>query len=131
MTPTNLVQIWIEKFNNADVDGLANLYAPDAVNDQIVFSSPLSGRQAIRDMFEIEFSRAAMVCIEEKIYECGDTAILQWRDPLGLRGCGFFQVRNDEIVHQKGYFDQLSFFKAQGIGVPDDYLGDTASHKST
>lgn len=124
MTPTDLIRLWIEKFNAADVDGLANLYAQDAINDQVVFSAPLQGRESIKEMFEIEFSRATMVCIEEHIYECGDTAILQWRDPLGLRGCGFFQLKDDQIVHQKGYFDQLSFFKAQGLEVPDDYLGE-------
>ena len=123
MTPTDLIRSWIEKFNAADADGLADLYAPDAINDQVVFSAPLHGREAIREMFEIEFSRATMVCIEERIFECDDTAILQWRDPLGLRGCGFFQIKDDHIVHQKGYFDQLSFFKAQGLEVPDDYLG--------
>ena len=125
MTPTDLIRLWIEKFNAADIDGLADLYALDAINDQVVFSTPLQGRESIKEMFEIEFSRATMVCIEERIYECGDTAILQWRDPLGLRGCGFFQVKDDRIVHQKGYFDQLSFFRAQELDVPDDYLGDT------
>ena len=130
MTPSELVRIWIDKFNNADVEGLANLYALDALNDQVVFSSPLVGRQAIREMFEIEFARATMVCIEERIYECGDTAVLQWRDPLGLRGCGFFQFANDQIVHQKGYFDQLSFFKIQGLAVPNDYLGATEESDS-
>jgi len=123
MTPSDLIRVWIEKFNDADLDELAKLYAPDAINDQVVFSAPLRGRKSIREMFEIEFSRATMVCIEERIYECCDTAILQWRDPLGLRGCGFFQIRNDQIIHQKGYFDQLSFFKVQGLNVPDDYLG--------
>ena len=123
MTPTDLIRTWIEKFNAADVDGLASLYAPDAINDQVVLSAPLRGRKAIREMFEIEFSRATMVCLEERIYECGDTAILQWRDPLGLRGCGFFRIKDGRIVHQKGYFDQLSFFKAQGLDVPDEYLG--------
>lgn len=122
MTPKELVKEWIVRFNNGDASGLAALYAADAINDQVVFSSPLRGREAIRQMFELEFSRATMVCIEECIYECGDTAILQWRDPLGLRGCGFFQVSNGEIVHQKGYFDQLSFFRQQGLPVPDDYL---------
>ena len=125
MIPTDLIRLWVEKFNAADVDGLANLYALDAINDQAVFSAPLHGRESIREMFETEFSRATMVCIEERIYECGDTAILQWRDPLGLRGCGFFQLKDDQIIHQKGYFDQLSFFKAQGLDVPDDYLGET------
>ena len=122
MTPKELIKEWIRRFNNGDAAGLAALYAVDAINDQVVFSSPLRGREEIRRMFELEFSRATMVCIEERIYECGDTAILQWRDPLGLRGCGFFQVWNGEIVHQKGYFDQLSFFRQQGMPVPDDYL---------
>lgn len=90
MTPKELVRIFVERFNQADIDGLVSLYSPDALNDQVVFSEPLKGREAIRKMFELEFSRAKMVCIEEHIYECGDTAILQWRDPLGLRGCGFF-----------------------------------------
>jgi len=109
MTPTDVVRRWIDYFNEANVEGLVRLYAPDAINDQVVFSEPRTGRDAIRKMFEIEFSRAKMDCVKERIYECGDTAILQWRDPLGLRGCGFFQVMEDLIVHQKGYFDQEGF----------------------
>lgn len=124
MTPKELIRIWIDRFNRADIEGLGELYAEDALNDQVVFSEPLKGRAAIKRMFELEFSRAKMVCIEENIYECGDTGILQWRDPLGLRGCGFFQMVDDQIVHQKGYFDQLTFFKIQGLPVPDDYLYD-------
>ena len=27
------------------------------------------------------------------------------------------------IVFQRGYFDQLSFFRQQGLAVPDRYLG--------
>ena len=123
MTPKDVVGAWIEAFNAADIDTLTKLYAPHAVNDQVVFPEPLRGREAIRKMFEIEFGRARMTCIEERLYECGDTAILQWRDPIGLRGCGFFQVRDGRIVHQKGYFDQLSFFRLQGIPVPESYLG--------
>ncbi|HFC11510.1 MAG TPA: nuclear transport factor 2 family protein [Anaerolineae bacterium] len=122
MTPKEVVKVWIEKFNAADSDGLAKLYAVDAVNDQVVFSQPLIGRKAIQAMFALEFSRATMVCIEEQIFESGDWAILQWKDPLGLRGCGFFQVSAGQIVHQIGYFDQLTFFKLQGLPIPDDYL---------
>ncbi len=77
MTPKELIQIWIERFNRTDIEGLAGLYAEDAANDQVVFSEPLKGRAAIRKMLELDFSRAKMVCIEENIYECGDTAILQ------------------------------------------------------
>ncbi len=121
MNPVQLVTQWIERFNAGDVDGLAALYAPDAVNHQVVMA-PLHGRAAIRRMFEIEFGRATMVCIRENLFDCGEWAILEWSDPLGLRGCGFFQVRDGLIVFQRGYFDQLSFFRAQGLALPDAYL---------
>ncbi len=121
MTPTQLVEQWIDRFNAGDIDGMAALYAEDAINHQVV-TTPLHGRAAIRRMFEIEFGRATMVCVRENLFECGDWAILEWSDPLGLRGCGFFQVRDDRIVFQRGYFDQLSFFRIQGLPVPDDYL---------
>jgi limonene-1,2-epoxide hydrolase len=122
MTPTELIREFIAKFNAADINGLVNMYDEDAVNEQVVLSKPLIGHAEIRKLFETDFSRAKMVCIEERIYECGDTAILQWRDPIGLKGCGFFQFRDEKIIHQKGYFDQLSFFKLQGLAVPGDYL---------
>jgi len=43
-------------------------------------------------MFQDEFSQAEMTCIIETIFEDGEWAILEWKDPLGLRGCGFFHV---------------------------------------
>jgi len=122
MTPRQVVTAWVERFNSADVEGLAALYAEDAVNHQVV-TEPLHGRAAIRRLFEVEFARAEMTCIVENLFEDGEWAILEWSDPLGLRGCGFFRVHNDRIVFQRGYFDQLSFFRQQGIPVPDDYLG--------
>lgn len=121
MTPTELVEEWVRRFNRADIDGLTALYAPDAVNHQVV-TEPLRGRPAIREMFETEFGRAKMTCIQEQLFACDDWAILEWRDPLGLRGCGFFLVRDEQIVFQRGYFDQLSFFKLQGIPKPNSYL---------
>ena len=122
MTPTELMREWIRRFNAADIDGLTQLYAENVVNDQAVFSEPLVGRDAVRELLEIDFGRAKMECIEERIYECGDTAILQWKDPSGLKGCGFFQFKDGQIIHQKGYFDQLSFFKANRLPIPNDYL---------
>ena len=121
MTPKQLVQEWVSRFNAADVAGLAALYAPDAINHQVVMA-PLHGRDAIRRMFEIEFGRATMTCIVENLFADGEWAILEWSDPNGLRGCGFFHVRDDQIVFQRGYFDQLSFFRLQGLPVPASYL---------
>ena len=122
MSPKQLVQEWVSRFNSADIDGLASLYALDATNHQVVME-PLLGRDAIREMFSVEFGRAKMTCVVENIFEDGNWAILEWTDPNGLRGCGFFHVQNDQIIFQRGYFDQLSFFRLQGIPVPESYLG--------
>ena len=121
MEPRDIIQAWVERFNNGDIDGLAELYTPDAVNHQVVME-PLRGREAIRQMFQVEFGRAQMTCSVENIFQDGDWAILEWSDPNGLRGCGFFQIQQGKIVFQRGYFDQLSFFRAQGIPVPESYL---------
>jgi hypothetical protein len=71
----------------------------------------------IRQMFEQDFSNAKMVCIVENIFEDGQWAILEWRDPLGLRGCGFFQIVNDKILFQRGYWDKLSFLKQHDLPI--------------
>ena len=116
MTPREVVEEWIKRFNAVDPDGLADLYHEDAINHQVT-QEPLSGRPAIRDMFKREFSRADMTCIVEVIHDAGDVAILEWRDPLGLRGCGFFTVRDGRIAFQRGYWDKLSFLKMHGLPI--------------
>lgn len=111
-----MVEIWVERFNAGDADGLAALYHEDAVNHQVT-QQPIEGRHAIRAMFEREFAAAEMVCIIEAIHEAGDVAALEWRDPLGLRGCGFFTVRDGRIAFQRGYWDKLSFLKLHGLPI--------------
>ena len=78
-------------------------------------NDPVAGKAAIRNMFATEFGNAKMVCIAENIFEDGDWAILEWKDPNGLRGCGFFQIQNDLIVFQRGYWDKLSFLRLHNI----------------
>lgn len=117
MTAKQVLENWIRFFNKADVDGLANLYAVDAINHQVA-NQPVIGKAAIKNMFATEFANAAMVCIPENIFEDGDWAILEWKDPKGLRGCGFFHVKNDKIVFQRGYWDKLSFYKLHDIPLP-------------
>ncbi len=116
MEPRELVENWVAAFNRADADEMATFYAVDAVNHQVV-QEPVRGREAIRAMFAREFGRATMVCQIENIFQDGEWAILEWVDPLGLRGCGFFHVKNDQIVFQRGYFDLLSFQGVQGLPI--------------
>jgi hypothetical protein len=106
--PKQVVELWVEAFNHADADGLATLYAEDATNHQVV-REPVEGRDAIRARFESEFAAADMECIVENLFEDGEWAILEWRDPQGLRGCGFFRVVDGLIRFQRGYWDRLSF----------------------
>ncbi len=111
--PRELVTAWVAAFNRADADALAGFYAEDAVNHQVA-ESPVAGREAIREMFRREFAAASMTCIVENLFEDGEWAMLEWRDPRGLRGCGFFHVVDGRIVTQRGYWDKLSFLKSQG-----------------
>ncbi|MFC4724906.1 nuclear transport factor 2 family protein [Glycocaulis abyssi] len=113
-SPKQTVLAWVDAFNAADIDALMACYADGAVNHQIAYG-PLEGKAAIRALFEMEFARAKMVCQIENLLEDGEWAILEWSDPLGLRGCGFFHVKDGLILHQRGYFDRLSFFEAQGL----------------
>jgi len=70
-------------------------------------------------MFAKDFAGAKMVCIAEHIFEDGPWAILEWEDPLGLRGCGFFRVEDDKIAFQRGYWDRLSFLRAHGLPLDE------------
>jgi limonene-1,2-epoxide hydrolase len=117
MQPRQLVHAWVEAFNRADVDALADFYTEDATNHQVA-EAPVIGRAAIREMFASGFASAKMVCIPENVFEDGEWAILEWRDPLGLRGCGFFHVVGGKIAFQRGYWDKLSFLRSQGLPLP-------------
>ncbi len=108
MTPKEVVKKFVTLFNSADAGGLAELYAGDAVNHQVA-NAPVAGKAAIKAMFEAEFAAAEMVCIAENIFADGEWGMLEWRDPKGLRGCGFFHIVDGKIVFQRGYWDKLSF----------------------
>jgi quercetin dioxygenase-like cupin family protein len=50
-----------------------------------------------------------MLCIPDRIHEAGEVVVLEWKDPDGLRGCGFFTIKEGLIAFQRGYWDRLSF----------------------
>ena len=110
--PKEILLQFIEAFNNADIEKLSKLYAENVINHQVA-NEPVVGKVAITEMFKQEFAAADMVCIVENIFEDGEWAIMEWKDPLGLRGCGFFHIQNSKIVFQRGYWDKLSFLKQQ------------------
>lgn len=116
MTPKEILCQWVDAFNNADVETISELYDDNAINHQVA-NEPVIGKEAIKKMFEQDFSFPEMVCIVENIFEDGQWAILEWRAPLGLRGCGFFQIVNNKIIFQRGYWDKLSFLKQHNLPI--------------
>jgi len=94
-------------------------YTDNAVNHKVA-NEPIKGKKAIKEMFSDEFSQAAMTCIIENIFEDGEWAILEWKDPLGLRGCVFFHIKNGKIVFQRGYWDKLSFLRMHNLPIPTE-----------
>jgi hypothetical protein len=119
MTPKQIIIKWIDAFNKTDVDALISLYADNAINHQVA-DKLLEGKDSIKKMFLDEFARAKMICIVENIFEDHDWAILEWKDPLGLSGCGFFQIKDDKIIFQRGYWDKLTFLRIHGLPFPKD-----------
>jgi ketosteroid isomerase-like protein len=86
MGPRETIERWLERFNAGDAPGIAALYAEDAVNHQVVFV----GRP---------------VCTPINVVAEGEWVALEWVDPEGFRGCGFFHVHDGLIVQQRGYWD--------------------------
>jgi hypothetical protein len=119
MSPKELVKYWVQLFNDGNADKIAELYHDDAVNHQVA-NEPVNGKIAIREMFAQEFAQADMTCIVENIFEAGEWGILEWKDPLGLRGCGFFHVIDGKIKFQRGYWDKLSFLRMHKLPIPKD-----------
>lgn len=116
MQPRQLVQNWVAAFNRGDASEMAEFYHDDAINHQVT-QDPVQGKEAIRKMFAADFSKAEMFCIAGNIFEDGNWSILEWKDPLGLQGCGFFQFREDKIIFQRGYWDKLTFLKMHGLPI--------------
>ncbi len=119
MKPKELIEKWVEIFNEGNAEKIIELYHFDAINHQVA-NEPIKGKKAIGEMFETEFNTAKMICIPENIFEDGDWAILEWKDPLGLRGCGFFQIIDGKIKFQRGYWDKLSFLRMHNLPIPTE-----------
>ncbi|MEM6719632.1 MAG: nuclear transport factor 2 family protein [Bacteroidota bacterium] len=113
------IKKWVAAFNEGNAEKLSEFYHDDAINHQVTHE-PVVGKIAIWEMFQSEFDQAEMTCIIENIFEDTDWVILEWKDPLGLRSCGFFQIENDKIKFQRGYWDKLSFLRQHNLPIPTE-----------
>jgi SnoaL-like protein len=117
MSNREIILKWVKLFNKGDYCSLAEMYEEKAINHQVT-NEPIVGKNNIKNMFKEEFSNAEMNCIIENIYVDNEWAILEWKDPLGLRGCGFFQIFENKIRFQRGYWDKLSFLRQHNLPLP-------------
>ena len=104
MSTRHVIERWLELFNAGDAEGISALYADDAVNHQIALE-PVVGRVAIEQFHRDTFAGGPLTCTPTNLVIDADWAALEWVDPDGFRGCGFFQVRDGQIVRQRGYWD--------------------------
>jgi len=117
MKRKEVIEEWVMLFNQGNAEALAELYHEDAINHQVA-NEPIEGKASIKEMFISEFDSADMTCIVENIFEDGEWVILEWKDPLGLRGCGFFHTIDGKIKFQRGYWDKLSFLNLHNLPIP-------------
>ncbi|MCV7071328.1 nuclear transport factor 2 family protein [Mycolicibacterium rufum] len=118
MSTRELIERWVSLFNAGDAEGIAGLYAEDAVNHQIPLA-PVVGRRAIADFHRDTFAGGPLTCTPLNLVVDDDWAALEWTDPDGFRGCGFFQVQDGVIVLQRGYWDGAQLARAH----PDVHPG--------
>nr|WP_254879704.1 nuclear transport factor 2 family protein [[Clostridium] innocuum] len=116
LRPKEVICKWVDAYNNHDIEEITSLYHENATNHQVA-NEPVVGIEAIRAMFMDDFVIEGITCIVENIFEDGQWAILEWIDPLGLRGCGFFHVVNGKILFQRGYWDKLTFLKKHNLPI--------------
>ncbi|MBI9037202.1 MAG: nuclear transport factor 2 family protein [Bacteroidales bacterium] len=119
MKPKELIKKWVETFNQGNAEKISDFYHENAINHQVA-NEAVVGKNAIKEMFANEFSQADMTCIVENIFEDNNWGILEWKDPLGLRGCGFFHIVNGKIKFQRGYWDRLSFLRQHNLPIPKE-----------
>lgn len=117
MSSKSIITQWVEFFNAGDASAFSFLYHSSAVKE-FATGKTLEGRKNIRDTYKQEFSSAKMVCIVDRMVTSDDVVTLEWKDPLGLRGCSVFQIVDEVIVHERVYFDELSFLRAHKLSLP-------------
>lgn len=104
MTTRATIERWVDLFNANGAEAITALYAEDAVNHQIALK-PVVGRAAIEQFHRETFAAGPLTCTPINLVVDDDWAALEWVDPDGFRGCGFFHVRDGLIEHQRGYWD--------------------------
>jgi hypothetical protein len=117
MSSKSIITQWVEFFNAGDANALSALYHSSGIKE-FATGKKIDGQKNIENTYRQEFSRAKMVCIVDRMLASDDVVTLEWKDPLGLRGCSIFKIVGEVIVHERVYFDKLSFLRAHELPLP-------------
>lgn len=112
MTPKEVLEKWLDLFNQSDAEKIAELYAENAVNHQVA-NEPVVGKEAIKKMFLREFASAEMVCIPENIFE----------EEIGRSWNGKTPKKCAAVVSSMFWTGKLS--SSAGIGIKCHFTGCT------
>jgi hypothetical protein len=113
----SVIKKWVDKFNEGNATSISGLYHVDGIKE-FATGKILKGQQQILDIYEQEFQATKMECIVDRLIAADNTVTLEWKDPLGLRGCSIFTLENGLIVYERVYFDELSFLRAHKLALP-------------
>ena len=140
------VRSYFEALDTRDVRGMLEHWREDAVDD-IVPVGVLRGRDEMRAYFESMFAAMPDARTTVTRLVAGEqSCAVEWRiegtfngdpymgiEPTGrhveVRGLDLFEVENDEIVSNTGYFDGASFARQIGM-LPADGSGADRAMKS-
>ncbi len=129
-----LLEVWIDAFNRRDIAALSACYASSAINHQVAAGPPAIGIESITADFESFFQGFPDSYAQvENIISENDWAAWEWvgggtflggflsAKPTGrkyeLRGCGFFQFKEEKIILQRGYWDRHTWFSQVGLEI--------------
>lgn len=131
MEVPEVVRQYIDAFNRADVDAIAESFAPDGTYSDPVTGQPI-GREAVREHFGgfyAGFPDAQFEIVLDSISE--QMTVWRWvlhgtntgsyrglpstGRPVALPGCEFIEVRGDKIHQVVGYFDRLTMLGQMGL----------------
>lgn len=115
MEPREVLQQWLDAFNSGNAAAVSDLYDDNAINHQVAYA-PVVGKAAIAERYADIFSNNHVGCIPVNIFQDGEWAILEWKDPDGLRGSGFFHIRQGKIILHRGYWDKATLERLHSHG---------------
>jgi steroid delta-isomerase-like uncharacterized protein len=78
---------WVAAYNSHDPDTASALYAEDVLNVQLLWSTPVHGRDGMRTTFKKVFQAFPDIQAEvENLLEDGSRVVVEWRFSGTMRG---------------------------------------------